>query len=54
VIVKEACEDAAQSFSLIHGHVPTVLRALAGSDSESALAENELRGLDSDCGASHA
>jgi hypothetical protein len=34
VLVKDACEDAEGSYSLIHGHVPDVLRALAASDEE--------------------
>jgi hypothetical protein len=46
VIVKDACEGTAESFSLIHGPVPVVLRALAGSEAESALAEHELACLE--------
>lgn len=42
VLVKNACEGSGQSYSLIHGAVPTVLRALAGNDEEQALAEVEL------------
>jgi hypothetical protein len=36
VLVKDACEDAQGSYSLIHGHVPDVLRALASSAEEKA------------------
>jgi hypothetical protein len=42
VLVKNACEGNAETYSLIHGDVPTVLRALAGTDAERALAEEEL------------
>ena len=42
VIVKSACEGHSEPFSLIHGGVPTVLRALAGSESERLLADSEL------------
>jgi hypothetical protein len=42
VIVKNACEGTAGPFSLIHGVVPTVLRALAGNEAERRLAESEL------------
>jgi predicted GNAT family N-acyltransferase len=42
VLVKNACEGATESYSLIHGDVPTVMRALAGSEEEKALAEIEL------------
>ena len=42
VLVKNACEGAAETYSLIHGDVPTVLRALASTDEERALAEEEL------------
>jgi hypothetical protein len=42
VLVKNACEGGGESYSLIHGDVPTVLRALAGTDQERALAETEL------------
>lgn len=34
VLVKEASHDAQGSYSLIHGHVPDVLRALAASEEE--------------------
>jgi hypothetical protein len=40
--VKNACEGGGDSYSLIHGDVPTVMRALASSDEEKALAETEL------------
>jgi hypothetical protein len=39
VLVKEACQDAEGSYSLIHGTVPDVLRALAGNEAERQLAE---------------
>lgn len=42
VLVKNACEGAGETYSLIHGDVPTVLRALAGTDAERELAEEEL------------
>lgn len=42
VLVKNACEGAAETYSLIHGDVPTVLRALASTDEERDLAEEEL------------
>lgn len=42
VLVKNACEGASESYSLIHGDVPTVMRALAATDEERALAEAEL------------
>jgi len=48
VIVKSACEGAAEPFSLIHGVVPTVLRALAGNESERLLAESELASVRDD------
>jgi hypothetical protein len=44
VLVKDACEGAEESYSLIHGSVPVVLRALASSDEERAIAERELAG----------
>jgi hypothetical protein len=34
VLVKDASEDAEGSYSLIHGHVPEVLRALAATAEE--------------------
>jgi len=48
VMVKDACRDPAESFSLIHGPVGTVLRALAGSEAESSLAEHELASISRD------
>lgn len=42
VLVKDACENGGESYSLIHGHAPSVLMALAGSDEEKALAEREV------------
>jgi hypothetical protein len=42
VIEKNACEETTGSFSLIHGAVPAVLLALAGSAPERSLAEGEL------------
>jgi hypothetical protein len=42
VIVKDACQGATESLSLIHGKVPAVLRALAGNEYELAAAEAEL------------
>ena len=42
VMVKDACGCPAESFSLIHGAVGTVLRALAGNKAERSLAEHEL------------
>lgn len=42
VLVKDACEGAEESYCLIHGSVPVVLHALAGTDEERALAEREL------------
>ena len=42
VLVKNACEGSGETYSLIHGDVPTVLRALAGTDAERELAEEEL------------
>ena len=42
VLAKNACEGSLESYSLIHGDVPTVLRALAGTDAERTLAEEEL------------
>jgi len=45
VMVKDACGGSAEPFSLIHGPVHTVLRALAGNDTESSLAEHELASI---------
>lgn len=42
VMVKDACEQPDGSYSLIHGEVPEVLMALAGSDAERELATTEL------------
>lgn len=46
VLVKEACQDAQGTYSLIHGHVPDVLRALAANaherdEVEALLAQRE-------------
>jgi hypothetical protein len=45
VIVKDACEGAEQSLSLIHGKVNAVLQALASSDEERLLAQSELAAM---------
>lgn len=42
VLVKDASRDAEGTYSLIHGTVPNVLRALAGSHAERELAEEIL------------
>ena len=42
VLLKNACVGAADTYSLIHGDVPTVLRALAASGAERTIAEAEL------------
>jgi hypothetical protein len=42
VLVKDASRDAEGCYSLIHGTVPDVLRALAGSDEEREEAEEIL------------
>lgn len=42
VLVKNVAEDGEGTYSLIHGTVPDVLRALAGSDAERELAEEIL------------
>ena len=42
VLVKDACKSGDESYCLIHGDVASVLRALAGSDSEKAQAERAL------------
>lgn len=42
VLVKNACEGPGETYSLIHGNVPAVLRALAGTDVERQQAEEEL------------
>ena len=43
VVVKDASQDAQGSYSLIHGTVPSVLRALAGTEIERHSAEAILR-----------
>ena len=50
VIVKDASCDAEGSYHLIHGTVPDVLRALAGTREERELAE-DLLGLREAAGA---
>jgi hypothetical protein len=42
VLVKDASQDAGNTYSLIHGHVPTVLRALAADAAEKRAAEEAL------------
>jgi N-acyl-L-homoserine lactone synthetase len=42
VLVKDASQDAGGSYSLIHGHVPEVLRALAATAEERAQVERFL------------
>jgi hypothetical protein len=42
VLVKDACQDAEGTYSLIHGHVPEVLRALAANADERAQVERIL------------
>jgi N-acyl-L-homoserine lactone synthetase len=42
VLVKDASQDAEGSYSLIHGHVPEVLRALAATADERAQVERIL------------
>jgi N-acyl-L-homoserine lactone synthetase len=42
VLVKDASQDAEGSYSLIHGHVPEVLRALAATVEERAQVERFL------------
>lgn len=42
VLVKDACEGPAGMLSLIHGKVPVVLLALAGTEAEKSLAQREL------------
>ena len=41
-MVKDASEGPEGTYSLIHGDVATVFRALAGSDQERELAESRL------------
>lgn len=50
VLVKDASQEAGQTYSLIHGRVPNVLRALATSaeekrQAEIALAQHESAGV---------
>lgn len=42
VVVKDASQSSEGSYSLIHGTVPNVLRALAGNEAERELAEEIL------------
>lgn len=42
VLVKDASRDAQDSYNVIHGTVPDVLRALAGDEDERELAEDIL------------
>ncbi len=42
VLVKDACQGETETYSLIHGHAPSVLMALATTDEEKALAGREL------------
>jgi N-acyl-L-homoserine lactone synthetase len=42
VLVKDASQDAEGTYSLIHGHVPEVLRALAANAEERAQVERIL------------
>lgn len=49
VLLKDACSGPGDSFSLIHGRMPEVLLALAGSSVERAQAERELARMDSAC-----
>jgi predicted GNAT family N-acyltransferase len=42
VVSKDACDDAAGTFQLIHGSVPVVLHSLAATADEKALAEAGL------------
>jgi hypothetical protein len=42
VLVKNVAEDGEGTYSLIHGTVPNVLRALAGNDAERELTEEIL------------
>jgi hypothetical protein len=46
VLVKDASCDAQGTYSLIHGHVPKVLRALAATREERALVERLLADRD--------
>ncbi|MGZ5194415.1 MAG: N-acyl amino acid synthase FeeM domain-containing protein [Ramlibacter sp.] len=42
VLMKDVCREGDDSFCLIHGATPSVLRALAGTEAEKMLAEREL------------
>ncbi len=42
VLAKDACASADGSYSLIHGAVPTVYQALAGSEAERAAVQQRL------------
>lgn len=42
VVVKDAARDEQGTYSLIHGRVPDVLRALAGDEAERELAQEIL------------
>ena len=42
VVVKDASQEEGETYSLIHGTVPDVLRALAGTPEERRLAEDIL------------
>ncbi len=42
VLIKEAQEGNADPISLIHGHVPSVLMALASTDEEKLQAQMEM------------
>lgn len=42
VIVKDACQGAQESLSLIHGKVSTVLLALSANDADRSQAERQL------------
>ena len=42
VLAKDACSSPEGSYSLIHGAVPTVFRALAGNDAERDTVERRL------------
>jgi hypothetical protein len=49
VLVKDACSGPDGSYCLIHGHLPTVLLALAANSTEQALAERELERMGNAC-----
>jgi predicted GNAT family N-acyltransferase len=42
VLIKDACAKDGETYSLIHGHAPSVLMALAGSEAEKAQADQQL------------